>query len=473
MSRLSSKRNCGPITSTQIDGENSNGSDEYLSREERVFKRQLELAIEQSKKSAPETIGSSSENSQPVPNDNEKKRKIEDLPTPKSKSRKMSDSDDDFNMDFESDFKPKQLDKVEICGDSDDSFKIIDGPAPISKGPDESTDTEFDVDKLKSLVQSAGMKKVKKSVLDSSDDEDFEVKTSATKKNNPKTVKKSTLDSSDDDDDFLKTNEKSKVSKINSFYSDEEFVPSLTAKEKKSQKTQKTQKTQKVTPKMTQKSQKKTQKKYLVSDDDDDDFNIKTDKKKLVKKKAKMDADSDGDFSPKQARKSKVQEETIELSDDDEDFSPKPVVKKVQPKKELPSKVEKTVKKETPKIDDRQPKSDSPSVVVQKLKNTKIDTPKPEQKIETPKIAKKVEPVVEPKVEKKENTKPFSSPGPVLGVPKPKVFSMPKWTPPARVGTLKKDTPSPIGRMNLSPGFRVGLSRNVKVKPLHPNVKMT
>ena len=76
------------------------------------------------------------------------------------------------------------------------------------------------------------------------------------------------------------------------------------------------------------------------------------------------------------------------------------------------------------------------------------------------------------KVEKKENTKPMNSPGP-LGVPKPKMMAMPKWTPPARVNTLKKDSPGGQFKVNLSPGFRVGLSRNVKVKPLHPNVKMT
>ena len=97
---------------------------------------------------------------------------------------------------------------------------------------------------------------------------------------------------------------------------------------------------------------------------------------------------------------------------------------------------------------------------------SKIEKSEPPAKIE----------VKEPpaKVEKKENTKPtlMSSPGP-LGVPKPKVMmAMPKWTPPARVNTLKKDSPDQF-KVNLSPGFRVGLSRNVKVKPLHPNVKMT
>ena len=61
---------------------------------------------------------------------------------------------------------------------------------------------------------------------------------------------------------------------------------------------------------------------------------------------------------------------------------------------------------------------------------------------------------------------------PILGASKPKLISMPKWTPPARVGARSNDSVSPSGLSNLSPGFRVGLSRNVRVKPLHPNVKM-
>ena len=53
MSKLSRRGSRGgPITSTQIDGgENGDDNDEYLSREERVFKRQLEMAIEKSKQS--------------------------------------------------------------------------------------------------------------------------------------------------------------------------------------------------------------------------------------------------------------------------------------------------------------------------------------------------------------------------------------------------------------------------------------
>ena len=72
----------------------------------------------------------------------------------------------------------------------------------------------------------------------------------------------------------------------------------------------------------------------------------------------------------------------------------------------------------------------------------------------------------------KKPEKPDASASPILGVSKPKLISMPKWTPPARVGQKSRDSISPSGLSNLSPGFRVGLSRNGKFKPLHPNVKM-
>ena len=72
----------------------------------------------------------------------------------------------------------------------------------------------------------------------------------------------------------------------------------------------------------------------------------------------------------------------------------------------------------------------------------------------------------------KKPEKPDAAASPILGVAKPKLISMPKWTPPARVGQKSRDSISPSGLSNLSPGFRVGLSRNGKFKPLHPNVKM-
>ena len=76
-------------------------------------------------------------------------------------------------------------------------------------------------------------------------------------------------------------------------------------------------------------------------------------------------------------------------------------------------------------------------------------------------------------VKKLEQPQPSAMASPLLGVSKPKIITMPKWTPPARVGEKSKDSGSPSsGLSNLSPGFRVGLSRNVRLKPLHPNVKM-
>ena len=102
---------------------------------------------------------------------------------------------------------------------------------------------------------------------------------------------------------------------------------------------------------------------------------------------------------------------------------------------------------------------------------------------ETPKLSKKEIKVNSSKKEaiskkepvKKEVSTPQNSPkmeSPVsLGVSRPKLMTqMPKWTPPARAS--KNSSSGGMRSNNLSPGFRVGLSRNVKVTPLHPNVKL-
>ena len=71
MSKLASKRRqkAGPVTSTQVSDDNAGSSDlssrnddnkdECLSREERIFQRQLESAIEMSKKAALESSSGS------------------------------------------------------------------------------------------------------------------------------------------------------------------------------------------------------------------------------------------------------------------------------------------------------------------------------------------------------------------------------------------------------------------------------
>ena len=144
MSKLSRRGSRGgPITSTQIDGgENGNDNDEYLSREERVFKRQLEYAIEKSKNSTSDQ------------DLNGKKRKNPDKDqvsgSKAAKSRKVSESDSDCDIDFGLDLddqpkEPKIVLKIsKSTDDSNDSFKIVNEPDKKSKSPDESTDTELE-----------------------------------------------------------------------------------------------------------------------------------------------------------------------------------------------------------------------------------------------------------------------------------------------------------------------------------------
>ena len=136
-------------------------------------------------------------------------------------------------------------------------------------------------------------------------------------------------------------------------------------------------------------------------------------------------------------------------SDDDDDFGKKPSKKTVpQSKKSFVTPVQSKKPTDTPELSKKQ-------AAILHLAHTL--TPKPAEQ-----QSKKPE---KPKV-------PDVAASPILGVAKPKLISMPKWTPPARVGQKSRDSISPSGLSNLSPGFNVGLSRNGKFKPLHPNVKM-
>ena len=479
MSKLSRRgTNRGPITSTQIDGENSNDNDEYLSREERVFKRQLEYAIEMSKKSSSDSSASDQDNVGKKRKNSGEDQDDQVSGSKPSKARKVSESSE-CSIDM---MPPKE---TNFLDDSSDSFKIINEPK--TKGPDESTDTEFaDLEKAKAKVALDKKRKNFFDSLDSSGDDDF-----ASAKPKVKAKPKVNLDSTNDDEDFnpkkavKKAQKAATKSKINSFYSDDEDFASRTP-----------------APEPTKSTGRKSSKLDSDSDDDEDYLKKSVTKKKSTKnepkkkrKSVKLDSDSDSDFSPGVA---KSKEKTIEISDDDndEDFdlgtAKKTQVKKSVTKKEaLKPKVQiekidtsrKSMK--TPKIEPK-PKIETPKIEAKEAPKVipkeppKIE-PKAQTKIEPkvpPKIESKPSPKIEskppPKVEKKENAKPatpMSSPS-SLGVPKPKMMTMPKWTPPARVNTLKKDSPNQF-KVNLSPGFRVGLSRNVKVKPLHPNVKMT
>jgi len=121
MSRLASRRSKGgPITSTQIDEptvSNNSGREEYVSREEKIFQRQLESAIEMSRKAAIESASSGSELSQEHGIKSDpikvvlKRKSIEEnytvTPPRKAKTRKLIISDEDSDDEFVG-FEPKK-----------------------------------------------------------------------------------------------------------------------------------------------------------------------------------------------------------------------------------------------------------------------------------------------------------------------------------------------------------------------------
>ena len=119
----------------------------------------------------------------------------------------------------------------------------------------------------------------------------------------------------------------------------------------------------------------------------------------------------------------------------------------------------------------------SPKKTAPQSKKTFVTPVQSKKSTDTPVLSKKQAHITpKPAQQQSKNPEkpkvPDASASPILGVAKPKLISMPKWTPPARVGQKSRDSISPSGLSNLSPGFRVGLSRNGKFKPLHPNVKM-
>ena len=349
MSKLSKRRpKTGPLTSTQVDGDEvSNDNEEYLSREERVFKRQLEMAIERSKISSAQdqveaTSGSevseqsqSQEDKQTEPSTSsresmvDRKRRAEEViesPGPAAKASKKA-----------------RLRKLVIDSDednSDDDFNVAN----------DDSDEEF------TATSSAKPKKSAKKVAHVKKNEKADTKA------NEKKTKEITVGGNAGASERLKVNHSNVKAIPDSTIEIEDDAVAKTLAHKEND-----------TP-------KRKARKLIIEDDEDDEFND-AEFKKMVRN----------------------------------DERPSRKASKVAEKKE----VIKTTPKSTPRE-----------------KPTLVDS------------------------------------SPTLGGPKPKVtVNMPKWTPPARAS---KDSPlSNLNRSNLSPGFRVGLSRNVKVKPLHPNVKMT
>lgn len=180
---------------------------------------------------------------------------------------------------------------------------------------------------------------------------------------------------------------------------------------------------------------KRGQRKLIDSSDSEDEVDKKGDKQPLAKAKPAAIKKA----VPKNRRK------IVDSSEEEEDFS----------EENISEDEEFTVKKSTKK---------KTTVVAKKAPETKPVVNKKEEKAK-PSPKKPVAPVVIPtkKPDKIEIKKVLPS-GPA------KPISMPKWNPPAKINSSPSVS---FSGMNLSPGIRVGLSRNVRVKPLHKNVKLT
>lgn len=122
-----------------------------------------------------------------------------------------------------------------------------------------------------------------------------------------------------------------------------------------------------------------------------------------------------------------------------------------------------TVKKSSKaKTKEKVTKKTKPAPASKKEKQTSAKTlkSKPQTAVRTPPAAK----VSSPKTSSSSpfTSKPLYSPSPAGG-------RLPKWTPPAQVGKSPTSSQRPAGR-SPGQGLRLGLSRLVRVKPLHPSV---
>ena len=109
MSRLSRRKGGsrfgGPITSTQIDGGVGKPEEEYMSREERVFNRQLEAAIELSKKTASEesSDGSSQESMAKISRNDPAQQQVSSEKSSEGDANKSSSkSEETLDLEYQS-----------------------------------------------------------------------------------------------------------------------------------------------------------------------------------------------------------------------------------------------------------------------------------------------------------------------------------------------------------------------------------
>ncbi|KAL7370686.1 hypothetical protein ABVT39_007788 [Epinephelus coioides] len=170
---------------------------------------------------------------------------------------------------------------------------------------------------------------------------------------------------------------------------------------------------------------------------------------KATEERKKQLTDEDEDYKPKLTPDSESDEDFSEASEsEDEEFT----VRKVSKAK----KVEKVTKNEKTKPPPTSKKEKQPSKAP-KSKSQAAAAPTPGRSPPTAKIA--------PKRPATSSTVPTSRPAVSVS---PAGGRIPKWNPPAQVG--KSPTSSGPAVKSPGQGLRLGLSRLVRVKPLHPSV---
>ena len=486
MSRLSRRKGGsrfgGPITSTQIDGGVGKPEEEYMSREERVFNRQLEAAIELSKKTASEESSESSQESIAKISRNDPAQQVSSEKSSEGDANKSSSKSEE-TLDLEYQSKPSLgSEKKRKLDDTDDSLdialkkkpkarKIFDDSDDDSEDEfcgmdvnDDDSDEEFTVTKKKpnKPAPKTKDKKAKEqptaSQIANAVTQDLPPSTSKVLAKEPVKIKLT--------ESPVKRQSRANVLKITDSDDDDDlFDTKLFAKDNPSKiKSSANTKLNKQSP-VKKSSTKKSTKARIVSDDDDDDDFAGT-KVETVKPKPKQK-------SPvkKPAKKSKAKKiESDEDDEDDDDFAGANNVENVKPKVQAPppkAKVTET-KKPIPEKSLPTPKPSTPTVADKK----------PKAKVETKTPVAKSAPVTP-----KTPTSAFKSPAqvekktpstPSFGSRSSPAFHVPKWNPPAMLGRgqTSKSPATAISSLSInSPGIKVGLSRNAKVKPLHPNAK--
>ncbi|XP_017266994.1 RAD51-associated protein 1 isoform X2 [Kryptolebias marmoratus] len=158
--------------------------------------------------------------------------------------------------------------------------------------------------------------------------------------------------------------------------------------------------------------------------------------------------DEDEDYQPKLTPDAESDEDYSEPAEsEEEEFTVKKVSK--TKKKEKVTKKDKT----TPAPASKRQKQPS------KPQSSKPQSPAAPASVRTPPSAKSA-------AARPASSSAVSAPKPEIS-PSPAGGRTPKWTPPAQIGKSPAASHTPAAK---SPGLRLGLSRLVRVKPLHPSV---